>query len=651
MNTSNVLRVYGTNYTVQNDAAPVVPGDNQFLRQSVTVPIQASFMPNPAMRMPYTDFGYNNFIFVDIEANHLNILEQHLRDIYLNDPANRPFFSVPGAFYSMNIFLRSRNPFAVDQDDANAQGAPPLIRVYTELRNNPASVIDRLKRKIARLMDIYNLTTCWIQSPLTVYRYLAPQVGMGSVFRSYARANDVWVRCVTASRTDCLYTAAATAHRARIDATVVFDPLKQQQAGWNLKRRMRAKGYVLPETYGSSEQLKDIARHTKLRHILYNNIFEKVIDFTPEDAIELPGNHATIELHISNAHFSPLIRRSRLTNAQLAIVQQQEDKLKERELSLAGLVSQPQRTITDADLEKIAVQRSKPIIPRSEQVERARAAQRDVDGTEMLERQFEPNDIVAWDLETSRLLLDADGVNRPENATIHKAYAAGLAFDRNGQQQYVSFWGLDCIHQFLDYLYQNLSFFAGKTFYAHSGSRFDISLLLREGVLDMHWNCPFKLVGGDRAIELNGNWIHLEMTPACQGAEEIEPVERPAKRPRKRDQPLLVFHDSYRIMPASLDKLTKELKVAHPKLTETIKHDDITLANFMDEPRIQDLRRYLENDCRGLLEVLQSYGRGIQSKLKVDITRCFTAASVAKRAFWTNFYDLKRPIYHLEDTI
>ena len=71
---------------------------------------------------------------------------------------------------------------------------------------------------------------------------------------------------------------------------------------------------------------------------------------------------------------------------------------------------------------------------------------------------------------------------------------------------------------------------------------------------------------------------------------------------------VIVFHDSLRLLPAGLAKLCKEFKVEHQKLTETVDHDDITVDNYMSFPQ---LPKYLENDCKGLYEVLQAFGEQV----------------------------------------
>ena len=69
----------------------------------------------------------------------------------------------------------------------------------------------------------------------------------------------------------------------------------------------------------------------------------------------------------------------------------------------------------------------------------------------------------------------------------------------------------------------------------------------------------------------------------------------------------ITFHDSLRIFGpgSSLESLCKDFDVEHKKLTETVSHDDITIDNW----RIYEteLKKYLEYDCKGLLEIMEDF--------------------------------------------
>lgn len=193
-----------------------------------------------------------------------------------------------------------------------------------------------------------------------------------------------------------------------------------------------------------------------------------------------------------------------------------------------------------------------------------------------------------------------------------KSYAIGMAWREGEDQRYKDFWGLDCIPRFMNWLVENLDKFDGYTLYAHNGGKFDVALLLREDILKRH---GLRSVHKE-CVELNG-WVNITL---------------------KSDKHTIRFKDSYRMLPDGLAKLTRDMKVEHQKLAETVKHEDITLENWASFPQ---LKPYLRNDCLGLLEVLEYFSRQVYDTFQINITECYTSASLAKKAFWRLFYQMR----------
>lgn len=218
----------------------------------------------------------------------------------------------------------------------------------------------------------------------------------------------------------------------------------------------------------------------------------------------------------------------------------------------------------------------------------------------------------SYDIETS---MDEHG--------IQKSYAIGMAWWEDDVKQYKSWWGNDCIREFFDYLHERMDFFNGYTMYAHNGAKFDMVVLLHEHLL----NTPkFQLVT-DKCVELNGGWIGVVL--------------------RDQEERMLYFKDSIRMMPVGLAKLAKEMRVEHQKLTETVKHHEITLGNWHT---FDALPKYLENDCLSLLEVLDVFSKDVYDETQLNITSCYTGASLAKKVFFSKYYDSnRRPIWTLDD--
>ena len=172
----------------------------------------------------------------------------------------------------------------------------------------------------------------------------------------------------------------------------------------------------------------------------YNNVFELIEVFEPEGERGKPPcrklNRKAIEIQKVPGHFNALLRRSEIGEPAPEIESVQEP---------------------EGEHELIKCKRK-----------RLRADEVDLR-------------IGAWDLECSgnrgfNILGDAHsdlGIFREEP---HICYACGFAWGDN----YVDFWGLDAVTQFLDFLYTNREMLDGYTFYAHNGGRYDILFLLKE---------------------------------------------------------------------------------------------------------------------------------------------------------------------------
>ncbi len=99
--------------------------------------------------------------------------------------------------------------------------------------------------------------------------------------------------------------------------------------------------------------------------------------------------------------------------------------------------------------------------------------------------------IATWDIETS---LD---VNK-----AHVPYACSICWMDGDEQLEQQFWGLQCLNEFLDFIYHDKKF-KGYTLYAHNGGKYDINLLLKYALLQH----PCWRIKGSSCIEQNKSWI------------------------------------------------------------------------------------------------------------------------------------------------
>lgn len=241
--------------------------------------------------------------------------------------------------------------------------------------------------------------------------------------------------------------------------------------------------------------------------------------------------------------------------------------------------------------------------------------------------------IGAFDLETA---LD---VNKYQTC-----YAAGVAIykepenypnvDDNTDIICKTFYNEDqskALEKLMTYIYEKNETFNGYTLYAHNGGKFDVPILLCQYLSE---NTTLWRIDTNKFVEMNGCIMNLNLI-----SNHPVPIS-------------ITFKDSLRMLPGSLEKLCSELKVTHQKLIykkddpRYIDHTMITLENFREQ--LWKIDPYLENDCKGLLEMMMMYSYNVFKDMKINITQCFTSATLAKKNFFQNYYDAQNyPLYNL----
>jgi hypothetical protein len=161
---------------------------------------------------------------------------------------------------------------------------------------------------------------------------------------------------------------------------------------------------------------------------------------------------------------------------------------------------------------------------------------------------------------------------------------------------------------------------------AHNGGRYDVNLLLKYALI----NNPLWTINGKSCIELNKAWIGFSIED------------------KHDDKHKISFKDSMSLLPMGLEKLCIEFDTPHKKLPELVKHEDITLQNYHTFPEI---KKYLSHDVKGLLESMLQFNKQIYDELGIDVTKCYTGASLSKSTFFRNYYNPKKyPVYTLSDS-
>ncbi len=433
--------------------------------------------------------------------------------------------------------------------------------------------------------------------------FIPPENVMGgSNSRSIKQANDKWHIVNPTSRFNCVFQSVACCRNFLNNKELILDTdeahKKRVRAGKNLKGQIKPSN----DNYVDNMTLQEIANWTRYPINLYDNIFKLIKTFEPKKPVckyTTPIQH--YDLQKVGDHCLALIDK-KLIKAKYPDFNFNVIEKKEEEKEVENTQIKKKRSFDEYN-EKIA----------------------------------------SWDIETS-----------PNAKGEHIPYACSIAWfnyeygddiityiNKKVKEKWVKkekrtkniikstpeekqFWGLDCLQRMTTYIHDNKERFNGYTLYAHNGGKYDLPLAIKKAFME---SSEF-LIEGKGCVELNNAWIGFTLR---------------AKDDRKFK---IYFRDSLRLLPMGLAKLTKELKVPHQKLPETINHSDITLINYNTFPA---LKTYLTHDVFGLLEVIQKFGQGVYKDLGIDITNCYTGASLAKKNFFKNYYDTKFPVFKLSD--
>ena len=444
-------------------------------------------------------------------------------------------------------------------------------------------------------------------SKIIVNVFIQPDNLMGaSNSRSIEQANNKWHIVSPKSRFNCVFQSVAVCrnfwtNRKLLEKTDEANK-KRITSGKNLKLEVKPS----IDNFADNKTIQEICDYTRYPIKLYNNIFELIKEFKPKKPLERYRNKVKFyEIQKVGDHC-------------LALVDKKLIKLK----------------YPDFDFN---------IIEKKEE-------EKEHDNKQIKKKKsFDEYNykFASWDIETSPNKL---GEHIPyacsvawfnyeygdDNITyINKKVKKGkkVSWEKKEKRtknitkstpEEKQFWGMDCLQRMTKYIYENKERFNGYTLYAHNGGKYDLPLAIKKAFMES----PDFLIEGKGCVELNNAWIGFTLR---------------AKNDRKFK---IYFRDSLRLLPMGLAKITKELKVPHQKLHETINHNDISLINYNTFPQ---LKTYLTHDVFGLLEVIQKFGQGVYNDLGIDITNCYTGASLSKKNFFKNYYDNKFPVYKLSD--
>lgn len=448
----------------------------------------------------------------------------------------------------------------IDEDSADSPFGviwkDPVCIGFTTF-NKSEDFRDDIKKMIKKIFEDYQwhgLDHIIITEYIFIYRPIEFDKVIGKGSNEVKYSIDFERKCVIVSpitKTNCLYMAYEICVNDN-DPNVDY-VLRAKR----LKARIDKK-YETNKHYSTPGDIQNLANYTKTNIILYDQYMRESHEYISNHKISRRDRRKTrdgveskfISIINENNHFK-------------AVVYKSEDELKDLQ---AKLIIDP--------------------IPGDEDVDFP---------LEKITKRFKPNQInfnfATFDLETS---VYKEKTKEHEIGDV-KSYAIGF-YDG---EKYNSWFSLECIKSFFDWLYDHAEDYNNWVFYAHNGGKFDQLVILSEYLLASNkWYIRTDL---ECNIELNGRWLNIVIYP------------------KDKTNINIYLRDSFALLPQKLDNLCKEFDVKHKKLTETVNHNEITLDNFNSFPQ---LPKYLENDCIGLHEVLSTFNFIVWNMSKKDSKTC-----------------------------
>lgn len=203
------------------------------------------------------------------------------------------------------------------------------------------------------------------------------------------------------------------------------------------------------------------------------------------------------------------------------------------------------------------------------------------------------------------------------------AFLSGLVFENGSNIQYISWNGNDNVKSFFLYLSTHINYFGGKTCFAHNGAKFDYFIILKE-----------YLLRNDNIFILKPRMIFIDGGLVSFTIVHIETKKE------------IVFKDSCRLLPGSLNALCNSFKPPVPKDGEF----NIEEAVKDWKKNIHEIVKYHEKDCLSLYYILKKFQEiiynttsNINENPGVDALDCLTTSQLSMRIFLSKFYHI--PVY------
>lgn len=434
-----------------------------------------------------------------------------------------------------------------------------------------------------------------------IFEPVAPIFGHST--RTIAQATKTWYMVSPKTKFNCLFQSLAVCKNFVHNKKLLEITNDGHQARVNSGKKLKIKVKPTKDNYADYKSIQEACDWLRYPIILYNNVYEKVKTFQPKNPLKRYKGLQAYEIQVVGIHCNALVRRKDINSNYPDFVFPELGKVEEIEKNENDDVIQKRRYYHDYNPKFCAW---------------------DIETTPDLNGNHIPYACsIAWFKYQYGNSIKIKKRVKKKDVWVEKEFEKPNIIGRELKEQ--QFWGLDCLQRMTKFIFDNKNIFNEYTLYAHNGGKYDLPLIIKKAFLDS----PDFIIEGKGCVELNNAWIGFTL------------------RAREDRKFKLYFRDSFRLLPMSLAKITEELKVEHQKLHETINHDDINLINYNSFPQ---LKTYLTHDVFGLMEVIEKFGKGVWDDLGIDITSCYTGASLSKINFFKNYYnDKKHPVYKLSD--
>jgi len=426
--------------------------------------------------------------------------------------------------------------------------------------------------------------------------------------RSISAANEKWFIIDTPTRVNCVFVAIETGIRWRNDLDLLVNKDRRIQIA---KKQKNANGLFTDD----APTMQDICKIAKFKEItikIYDNIFTLTHTFEYGKRV--------VEIQVANYHATLLVNKKDVNEIDPDFAYR---------LSHPELVPKPERKKRTKPKKAIIVHNPDEIIlPKSNDEKRANV----VDDDDFVYRPHIRKKAVAkeinkkyitWDLETYTETKENNTGQIGANKEFI-VYCSGLSYYGEPTDEFPDgiifkqWYGDDNNLQFFaTFIKENIEWLENYTFYAHNGGKFDLVILIRD--IFQH-DKDFEIIG-KKFVELNGSLIGFSV---------------------KYDGKEIKFKDSYKIFQSSLKKTTQSMNVKNVKTD--IDHSLITKDTYMKYK--EEVEAYHKIDCVGLLECIKIISDAMFKEFSLNITDCFTAASLSKKISLTKFMS-KNTIYLL----